>query len=67
MFGNATFGELSMGMFAASHDESPTERLDILCEATFVKPYIEQDIGNGPEEMAAVPESLMTRRGSVAE
>ena len=56
-----------MGAFAASHDDSPTERLDILCEATFVKPYIEHDIGNGPEEMVAVPESLMTRRGSVAE
>ena len=67
MFGNATFGELSIGAFAASHDDIPTDRLDILCEATFVKPYIEHDIGNGPDEMVADPESLMTRRGSVVE
>ena len=54
-------------MLAASHDDRPNERLEILCEATFVKPFIEQDIGNGPEEMVAEPESLMTRRGSVVE
>ncbi len=67
MSGNAAFGELSIGAFAASHVDIPTDRLNILCEATFVKPYIEHDIGNGPEEMVAVPESLMMRRGSVTE
>jgi hypothetical protein len=51
----------------ASHDDKPTERLAFFWEATFVKPNIEHDIGNGPDEMVAVPESLMTRRGSVAE
>ena len=44
MFGNATFGEMSIGTFAASHDDSPTDTLDVLCEATFVKPLIEYDI-----------------------
>ena len=67
MFGKATFGEVSIGTFVASHDDSPTETLDILCEAAFVNPYTEHDIGNGPEEIAADPESLMMRRGSVAE
>ena len=67
MFGKATFGEVSIGTFVASHNDSPTETLDILCEAALVKPYIEHDIVNGPEEMAADPESLMMSRGSVAE
>ena len=67
MFGNWTFDAVLIGTFMESHDDKPTERLDFLWEAKFVKPNIEQDIGNGPEEMVAVAESLMTRRGSVAE
>ncbi len=67
MFGNATFDEMSIGIFVASHDESPTDTLDDLCEATFVKPLIEHDIGNGPEGIAEASESLTTRRGSEAE
>jgi len=67
MFGNATLSEMSIGTFAASHDDSPTDKLDVLCEATFVKPLIEHDIGNGPEGIAEAPESLTTRRGSEAE
>ena len=67
ILGNRAFDAVSMGIFAASHDESPTETLAILCEAEFVKPFIEQDIGNGPEDMVAVPERLMTRRGSMTE
>ena len=67
MFGNATFGAVSIGVFEASHVDNPTDRLEILCDATLVKPYIEQVIGSGPEEMVAAPDSLITRRGSVAE
>ena len=60
-------GEMSIGTLTASHVVIPTERLDFLCVATFVKPYTEHDIGNGPDEMVAESESLMTRRGSIAE
>ncbi len=67
IFGNLTFGAMSIGKFEASQVDKLTEILDILCEATLVKPYIEHDIGNGPEDILAVPESLMTRRGSAAE
>ena len=67
MFGKATFGEVSIGTFVASHDDSPTETLDILCEATFLKPYSKHFISNGPEEMVEEPESLIARKGSEAE
>ncbi len=67
MFGNATFNQTSIGKFAAFHDDSQTDTLDVLREATFVKPLIEHDIGNGPEGIAEAPESVTTRRGSEAE
>ena len=67
MFGNATFDAVSIGTFETSHVDNPTERLAILCDATFVKPIIEHDIGNGPEAIVADPDSLITSRGSVEE
>jgi hypothetical protein len=67
MLGKAALGEMSIGPFTASHVDIPTERLDFLCVATFVKPYTEHEIGNGPDEMVAAPESRMTRSGSISE
>jgi hypothetical protein len=67
IFGNKTFDAVSMGNVLASHDENPTEKLAILCEAEFVKPLIVQDIGNDPEDNATIPDNLMTRKGSVVE
>jgi hypothetical protein len=67
ILGNATFDAKSSGLFEASHVDNPTERLDILCVATFVKPRMTQDMGEVPGEMVAEPESLMTSKGSVDE